>query len=237
MISRTITMSVAQKPWREAASLLLVAPTTVNGQTTFSFLTMKRSSQSSFMPNGIVFPGGTVSPADSSAEWTKIFERAGTNVRQFKYMHPNAHRPEIYKVDTDPDQLSREVSLRITAIRETFEECGILLSRGIDMTDNKTTTAENPPGLRDPDVIIKWQKIVKDKPESFLELCDNHAVVPDLQRLSEWSNFLTPCTYENRQRFDTIFYMAIVPTQLPLVIDTYEAESAEVIELEYLKHS
>ena len=230
-IFRAFTMCAAQKPWREAASLLLVAPTVANDQTTFSFLTMKRSRQSSFMPNGIVFPGGTVSAADSSTEWTKIFDKAGSNVREFKYLHPKAHRPEIYQVDTDPDQLPREVSLRITAIRETFEECGILLSKSIDRTEERKNAAENPRGLRDPDVITKWQKIVKDKPETFLELCDNYAVVPDLSILSEWSNFLTPCTYENRQRFDTIFYIAIVPTQLPIIIDTYEAESAEVTDL------
>ncbi|CAG7730799.1 unnamed protein product, partial [Allacma fusca] len=120
-----------QNPWRESATLLLVAPGRVSGQPTLSYLTMRRSGKSKFMPGGQVFPGGAVSPVDSSPAWSELYANAGINLQQMTFLDRNAHRPAMYiegaEERSSKNLLPQDITLRIAAIRETFEECGILL--------------------------------------------------------------------------------------------------------------
>jgi 8-oxo-dGTP pyrophosphatase MutT (NUDIX family) len=71
----------------------------------------KRNGSHSFMPNTWVFPGGRVDPADFHAPY------AGD-------LHP-----EIAQVIEAHSPLSRARALGLAAIRETFEEAGLLLAK------------------------------------------------------------------------------------------------------------
>ena len=80
------------------------------------------------MPGAYVFPGGTTEPADADLKWNKLFAGFGLEKNSFSPLIPNVPaRPQIFKAREN--ELPREISLRITAIRETFEECGILLCK------------------------------------------------------------------------------------------------------------
>lgn len=83
------------------------------------------------MPGMYVFPGGTIDAADSTLKWREIFAAFGVNNNSFASLVPKiAEQPEIYR--SRQDELPREISLRITAIRETFEESGVLMCRHKD---------------------------------------------------------------------------------------------------------
>lgn len=78
-----------------------------------------------------VFPGGTVDSADSNLKWREIFAASGVNNDRFASLISKiAVRPEIYQ--SRQNELPKEISLRITAIRETFEESGILICKHKD---------------------------------------------------------------------------------------------------------
>jgi len=80
------------------------------------------------MPGLYVFPGGTVDSADANVKWREYLATFGLgNDRLASLVPKTASRPEIFR--SRENELLREVSLRITAIRETFEECGILICR------------------------------------------------------------------------------------------------------------
>lgn len=66
--------------------------------------------------------------ADASLKWREHFAAFGLDSDRLASLVPRtASRPQIFR--PRENELLREVSLRITAIRETFEECGILICR------------------------------------------------------------------------------------------------------------
>lgn len=117
-------------------------------QSNYKLLWLKRHQKSSFLPGTYVFPGGTVDTADSTLKWREIFAASGVNNDSFASLVPKvATRPEIYR--SRRNELPREISLRITAIRETFEESGILICRH-----------------KDDDTVTNWAKHVSSKESS-----------------------------------------------------------------------
>lgn len=75
-------------------------------------------------------------------EWKNLYKNHGFNDKSFQVLIPNANcRPEIFH--SKENELPREVSLRITAIRETFEECGILLCEQSSKTSSDHFTSNN----------------------------------------------------------------------------------------------
>lgn len=83
----------------------------------------------------------------------------------------------------------------MNAIRETFEETGILLTVKKNL-DNASTVDQS------------WRDRVHKNPSEFLRLCQVHELCPDIWSLSEWADWLTPLHLKTKSRFDTIFYAA-----------------------------
>lgn len=97
------------------------------------------------MAGTYVFPGGVIASADSTLKWREIFAAFGVNNDRFASLIPKvATQPEIHQ--PIENELPRQISLRITAIRETFEESGILICRH-----------------KDDDTVTNWAKHVSSK--------------------------------------------------------------------------
>lgn len=214
-------------PWKQAATLILGKNLPATPKPNFTWKVDKRlqllyvkrvlKKTDSFSEN-VVFPGGTIDFADHSPLWWPLFKAVAeifdeTNPRKFLFdsLASNLHLP-IYS--TEAKQLSDEslplhVSFRICAIRETFEETGLLLCVNFNQLEKLNIKNRNrhavqvsifpPPGRE------KWRSMVHDDANKFLELCTEMNCVPDVWSLHEWSNWLTPPVIP--KRFDTVFYV------------------------------
>ncbi|XP_018566742.1 nucleoside diphosphate-linked moiety X motif 19-like [Anoplophora glabripennis] len=198
-------MSTNLKIWRESASLIIAAKSNFSQSHLFNYkvLCLQRSGKSGILPNVYVFPGGNISKSDGNIRWLQIFEKFGHKLDSFKQLYPKENIPPILN-NTDKNCLPRYLSLRICAIRETFEECGILICKSgkVNYTHNSSTWASYIGGHE----ILKWQHRVHDNPNEFLNLCSQFELYPDVWSLKNWSNWMTPPAIPIR--FDTMFFFS-----------------------------
>ncbi|XP_076240849.1 acyl-coenzyme A diphosphatase NUDT19 [Calliopsis andreniformis] len=218
------------KVWKESASLILAARNTqrymhrpsslTNFQYNYNLLCLKRHQNSKFMPSTYVFPGGVVHPSDADLKWHNLFSSFGYDASSFESLTPNTTaRPRIFK--SKPNELPREISLRITAIRETFEECGVLICK---KSREDTIHSEWANHIEiSGNELHNWQTKVHNDATEFYSLCENFKCYPDLWALYEWSNWLTPTHYTGR-RFDTVFYLTCLPSLPHAVNEVTEIE-------------
>lgn len=202
------------KKWRESASVIVVAKTAFSPNVpncNFKVLTLRRSQRSGFMPGTYVFPGGNIDKSDSSPDWLKLYERFGFKIDAFNKLNPQVNRPNIFTNFDEHKEIPKYISLRITAIRETFEECGILICRSFKI-NYKERLARWASFIEGPET-QKWQKMVQHDPLKFYDLCSNFEVYPDIWSLKEWSNWVTP--YSVPGGYDAAFFLATLQQMPP----------------------
>nr|XP_012234922.1 PREDICTED: nucleoside diphosphate-linked moiety X motif 19, mitochondrial-like isoform X2 [Linepithema humile] len=220
------------KAWRESASLILAARhgekynhTVSPAIHNYNLLFLKRHQKSHAFPSSYVFPGGTVHPADSDMKWHDFFAAFGFDNGFASLIPKNAERPSIFR--SKENELPKEISLRITAIRETFEECGILMCKHKKDSHISSNWAQYMPISKDE--LQTWQNKVHNNATEFFTLCEKLECYPDLWALYEWNNWLSPTMYEPKQRFDTVFYLACMPS-----IPYTEYETSEIEDLKWV---
>lgn len=132
--------------------------------------------------NTHVFPGGVLDEADFSPRWLKLFgelqhctsKKLFASILTLKDSSvPNL--PLYSTVPSDVGSLQGEIAFRICAIREMFEEAGVLLAR-----DNSDVDAvlDLIPGSFKPAVKLlpesvreQWRKRVHSDAEEFVTMC------------------------------------------------------------------
>jgi len=204
--------------WRTAATLILTSPsknlklkpTKANRKTVhecyrsnYEVLMLLRSSKNKFFPSSYVFPGGGLDKADQTTEWMRVFntDNITNNIDRSKC-------PML--IQQDDDLLPPDVSYRICAIRETFEETGLLIATQ-DKNDNKKKNEYSSVyKFKDASSADYWRKQVYKNAENFLQLCLELKCTPDIWSLHEWACWLTPTCALMRptRRYDTVFYQA-----------------------------
>ncbi|XP_068597979.1 acyl-coenzyme A diphosphatase NUDT19 [Brachionichthys hirsutus] len=183
----------------------------------YDVLMLKRSSKSGFMPNAYVFPGGLVDSSDFSSEWLDIFKHArnSPNYGLASVRQPLDTRPPIFATDRQKlgSPIPGEVAFRICALRETFEESGVLLvvpkpgeTSFFTGTDLRCATNNNVSGLCSKE-LVKWRALVNRNPSNFVRMCRELEVVPNIWALREWSNWLTPKARPGSRRYNTAFFI------------------------------
>lgn len=187
----------------------------------YDVLMLKRSSKSGFMPNAYVFPGGMVDASDFSSEWLDIFKYFSNSpnfgLRSVKQLAET--RPPIFATDRLKlgSPIPGEVAFRICALRETFEESGVLLVvskpeqsglfKSIDDRCASQQVLHNKVNDLCSTELSKWRTLVNQDPSNFIRMCRELEVLPNIWALHEWSNWLTPVGLYGMKRFDTAFFI------------------------------
>nr|XP_060644003.1 acyl-coenzyme A diphosphatase NUDT19 [Anolis sagrei ordinatus] len=223
-------MSPRARLWREAATVLLAAGGASGGGSAspsspsarrfdYQVLLLRRNPRSAFLPSAHVFPGGVADAADFSPEWWALLPgpaplcglrpRRGPKAPLFA-----AERPELGRA------LPGDLAFRLCAIRETFEEAGLLLVTERDQAEAAIAASSSPEGftprllppeqlpLTGPE-LAEWRRKVQRQPGLFLALCRRLGLVPNIWALREWSNWLTPRALAGKggRRYDTAFFL------------------------------
>ena len=151
---------------RPAATLLLVR----DRESALEVFMVVRHHKIDFASGALVFPGGSVEPED----WAIAAEEAG----------------RFAALD------ERERAMRIAAVRETFEECGVLLARpkGADKWIDGARAAELSAAAQG---------------ASFRELLAGAGLELALDALIPFAHWVTPPIMP--KRFDTRFYIVAAP--------------------------
>jgi 8-oxo-dGTP pyrophosphatase MutT (NUDIX family) len=163
---------------RDAATVMLLRP----GPTGLEVYMLRRKSTMAFAPGAFVFPGGSVDARDAEEHvaW------AGPDAEQWGRVF-----------DAQPS-LAR--ALICAAVRETFEESGVLLAgQSADSVVADTTSGD---WEQDRNALI-------DRSVSLAGLLARRHLVLRADLLRPWSRWITP-TIEPR-RFDTRFFAAALP--------------------------
>jgi 8-oxo-dGTP pyrophosphatase MutT (NUDIX family) len=163
-----------------ASTLILVKP---HGDA-FQVYLLRRSENAGFMPGAHVFPGGMVDAEDYGLDiWENHLDMDLDPIRQ----SPAA------------DTLSAEETLpfMVAAIRETFEEAGVLLGNGDESLG---------PGL---DSLLDRRRRDRLKPGWLKAHMSENSSVLAVSTLHRWSHWITPRPM--KRRFDTRFFLARMP--------------------------
>jgi 8-oxo-dGTP pyrophosphatase MutT (NUDIX family) len=166
---------------RDAATVMLLRPAAgVSGG--FEVYMLRRKPSMAFAPGAYVFPGGSVDQRDADEEvaW------AGPGVDRWG---------ELFDA---PAELAR--ALVCAAVRETFEESGVLLAGPSAGTVVADTTGED------------WEadrQALLDRSMSLAEMLARRGLILRSDLLRPWSRWITP-KLEPR-RFDTRFFAAALP--------------------------
>ncbi|RJF95353.1 MBL fold metallo-hydrolase [Noviherbaspirillum saxi] len=167
---------------RPAATLIL-ARDTRNGLEVFL---MQRTHQAAFVPGGYVFPGGALDAADAASFFAL---RAG------EFNDPQASR--ILGLDDGG------LAFWVAAIRECFEEAGLLLAYDADGNIADTSRYGAPAEL---DVL---RTRVASGEFAFADMCEHLQLRPAFDQLRYFAHWVTPVGAP--RRFDTRFFVAIAP--------------------------
>ncbi|MEO8925881.1 MAG: NUDIX hydrolase [Caulobacteraceae bacterium] len=173
-------------PIRPAATILLV-----RDEPAFEVLMVKRHHQIDFASGALVFPGGKTHAGDHDPAWEG---RAAGWER------------------TAPSQRA----LRIAALREAYEETGVLLARH----------ADGAPFRGDARAGAARDEIAADR-RAFLDLAAELDLFLDLDALTVFARWITPAFMP--KRFDTWFYIAVAPPDQLALCDGHETVDAEWI--------
>ncbi|MDQ2741590.1 MAG: hypothetical protein M3Z66_04740 [Chloroflexota bacterium] len=150
---------------------------------------VRRHVRSEFASDVYVFPGGKVDAADAALEM-------------------------LARVDSEPHPLEhgepqdRWLALKVAAIRELFEEAGVLLARDSDGNPLRVDelSAEH---------LARWRKRLQADGVSFLDMLREEDLRLAAGRLHPFSHWITPTALP--RRYNTLFWVAYLPDgQTPL---------------------
>ncbi len=173
---------------------------------------LMRNLQSGYVPGAHIFPGGEVDTADYSGDAMVLCDGL-----------------------TD-EQASRRLGVAqsglawwVAAIRECFEEAGLLLATpAIPATSTTRTTLDSDgfvalDSMEDIDRFKEYRDAVTADPNNLVTICRNEGLRLAAGSLRYFSHWITP--HGAPRRYDTRFFLAVAPSrQSPL------PDSREIVE-------
>lgn len=137
---------------------------------------VKRHRAIDFAAGAYVFPGGKLDPSDAAV---------------------SAAVPPIHQIDTI------ETAYRVAAIRETFEECGVLLCRD-------TFSNEIPPAIRVQALARRYRTSIERREITFAQMLADEKLLPACECIVPFAHWVTPLALP--KRYDTKFFLAAAPS-------------------------
>ncbi len=178
---------------RTAASLLLLR----DGSEGLEVLMLRRAEREGDLRSGVaVFPGGVLDPRDHHA-------------------HACSLGPDDAAASTQLGLAAGGLDYLVAAVRETFEEVGLLLA-----------DAPGGGGIDLP-ALAPWRERLQQGSATVAEFCQATGLCLDLRGLVYYSHWLTPPGVP--KRFDTRFFMALAP-----VGQQAQADLGEAVELMWI---
>jgi 8-oxo-dGTP pyrophosphatase MutT (NUDIX family) len=166
---------------RPASTILLLRDSAgPDGQGEIEVFMMVRHYEIDFNSGALVFPGGSVDKDDRDI----------------------IARPEVYRGGEGLDEAA--ISFRIAAIRETFEESGILLARPSGskaLVDAKRAS----------EIEAASRAALCEGKTTFLKILTDNGVLLALDELVPYAHWITPEGMP--KRFDTWFFLAAAPPE------------------------
>ena len=167
---------------RDAATVMLLRPA-VSGGTGLEVYMLRRKPSMAFAPGAFVFPGGAVDSRDADEE--------------IDWVGPDP--ADWGQVFAAPPELAR--ALVCAAVRETFEESGVLLAG----PSAGSVVADTTGGDWEAD-----RAALLDRSLSLAELLRRRRLVLRADLLRPWSRWITPAVEE--RRYDARFFAARLPS-------------------------
>lgn len=172
-----------------AATIVLLR----QGERALEVLLMRRHRSSGFVPGAWVFPGGRVDPADSG--------------------------PSLYeRVRGLPRPVEPPSSFWNAALRELFEETGVLLARSRDEQGEWAPDAGSDRGLE------RCRRRLMDESMTLLDVLEEQDVVLDASGTVHIAHWVTPVV--EPRRYDTHFFAAALPDGRAALPDPREMTEA-----------
>ncbi|MGB8329216.1 MAG: NUDIX hydrolase [Polyangiales bacterium] len=176
----------ADKPIKDASTVIVLR----EGDRGLETFLLCRHHQSGFMGGAHVFPGGKVDPSDKKPSWRARVDRPSDEIAE-----------RLGETNGDVG-----LGLLIAAVRETFEEAGVLLASAAAGVDLRATRQRLLGGA------------------SFPEIAGAIDMQIDSDALTPYARWITPEI--ESYRFDTRFYVAVLPEGQTASHDGTETTSA-----------
>lgn len=175
-------------PVRDAATVVLLRDAPAG----LEVFLIKRSGLSDVLGGAYVFPGGKLDAADVLDDMPNRLDQSP------QALHTALNEPEL------PHNAAS--ALYVAALREAFEECGVLFAQ--------SATHE---------VTAKAAQLLKVG-HSFPDILTQLGLRLQTQHVQPWARWITPkLASVSTKRFDTRFFIAAVPHHQTAVHDNYEA--------------
>lgn len=185
-----------------------LAATVILARSPFEVYLTRRSARSAFAPDAFVFPGGTVDAQDATPTVRRRTLGLDEN-RLREEFRATVH--ESLSSSEPPIATEQAAALLVAALRELFEEAGVLLAR--DAAGNFVTTS-SAKGLDAERVAVRTGGL------PFGDFLQRHDWYADAARLALFSHWITPPV--EPRRYNTHFFFAIAPPLQDPLADAHE---------------
>jgi 8-oxo-dGTP pyrophosphatase MutT (NUDIX family) len=188
---------------RLAATVILARPN-------FEVYLARRSTSSAFAPNAFVFPGGTIDAQDASAAGQR--RTLGLEPERVAREFRAEIASDLHSSEAPVDGAAAR-SLLVAALRELFEEAGVLLARTAAMQPVAADSAE-------------WARVdaerarVRSGDLAFADFLASHDWYADARELTLFSHWITPPS--EPRRYNTHFFFAAAPAEQAALADALE---------------
>jgi 8-oxo-dGTP pyrophosphatase MutT (NUDIX family) len=179
---------IIDTPPRPAASVILLR----DGVDGLEVFLVKRHGLSDTFGGAFVFPGGKIDQGDRELEPERHLDRSEADLQA--------------SLHEGPDEGPGGVGLYVGALRELFEECGVLCAEGVRTRD------------------VELAASLLREGRGFDEVLAMMALRLQTRSMQPWSRWITPRQASlSTKRFDTRFFLSALPEGQQAVHDNREA--------------